>query len=216
MKHYLLFALTALGLVLAAPSAFATRVIFDPPLPGAGVSVGDCTVSSGAPLNLNNYTPCKVTKLNTPYLVAFVDCSSLAPGLDVPFQGGWCLFMDNVTGVTLNTFSFQFIAPAGGSSDGTSELTCGSQPAGFATDDCPDGMQVTAGQLLDLSFFGAVTNNTNFYLMTDFINQPDPALVTVSVPEPGALGLFGLGLLGMGFGLAWQRRRQPLRRNLVG
>jgi hypothetical protein len=69
-------------------------------------------------------------------------------------------------------------------------------------------MHLTAGQLLDLSFFGAVKNNTNFYLMTDFVNQPDPALVTVSVPEPGALGLFGLGLLGIGVGLGW-RRRQP-------
>jgi hypothetical protein len=207
MKRYLILALAVLGLALAAPSAFATRVIFDPPLPGTGTYVGDCTLNSGAPLNLNNYTPCKVTQLNTPYLVAFVDCSTLS-GLDVPFQGGWCLFMDNVTKATLNKFTFEFSVPAGGSLDATDELTCSSQPAGFATDDCPDGMHLTAGQLLDLSFFGAVKNNTNFYLMTDFVNQPDPALVTVSVPEPGALGLFGLGLLGIGVGLGW-RRRQP-------
>ena len=87
-------------------------------------------------------------------------------------------------------------------------VPCGSQPPGFATDNCKDGATVTAGELLDVSFFASLPNNTNFYLITDFVNQPGPAIVTVSVPEPGELGLFGLGLLVLGVGYGWQRRRK--------
>jgi hypothetical protein len=91
--------------------------------------------------------------------------------------------------------------------DGSDLLHCGSQPAGFATDNCEDGATVTTGQLLDLTFFASLPNNKNFYLITDFIDQPNPATVTVSVPEPGELGLFGLGLLMLGLGYGWRRRQ---------
>jgi hypothetical protein len=206
MKRYLVLALAAVALVIAAPSAFATKVIFDPPTgvgSGAPPSGTDCTLSSGA---LNDYTPCNVSKLDTPYSVSFVSCSTLT-GLQ-PAAAGWCLFMTNVTGRSLNTFNFQFTAPSGGSLDGSDLLTCGSQPPGFASDNCQDGATVTAGDFLDLSFFASLPNNTNFYLITDFKNQPGPATVTVSVPEPGALGMFGLGLLALGVAFGWQKRRQ--------
>lgn len=207
MKRYLVSALAALVLVVAAPAAFATRVIFDPPSSGIPPPAGtDCTLSSG---NLNDYTPCNISKLNTPYDVAFVDCSTLT-GLN-PSAQGWCLYMTNVTGRSLNKFTFQFTAPSGGSMDNSDLLHCGSQPPGFATDNCKDGATVTAGELLDVSFFASLPNNTNFYLITDFINQPGPASVTVSVPEPGELGLFGLGLLVLGLGCAWQRRGKELQ-----
>jgi len=205
MRRYPVLILAALMLVIAAPSAFATRVIFDPPT-SSGVappSGTDCTLSAGG---LNDFTPCNVSKLNTPYDVAFVDCSTLT-GLS-PAAEGWCLYMTNVTGGSLSTFTFQFTAPSGGSLDNSDLLQCGSQPAGFATDNCQDGMTVTAGQTLDVSFFALLSNNTNFYLITDFVNQPGPAIVTVSVPEPGELGLFGLGLLVLGVGYGWQRRRK--------
>lgn len=204
MTRYLVLAAAALVLAMAAPAAFATRVVFDPPPSGIGPPVGtDCTLSAG---NLNDYTPCNVNQINTPYNVAWVDCSTLT-GLN-PSATGWCLFMTNVTGRTLSTFRFQFTVPAGGSLDGDNLLQCGSQPAGFATDNCEDGATVAAGDPLDLSFFASLPNNTNFYLITDFVNQPDPAIVTVSVPEPGELGLFGLGLLMLGVGYGWRRRRQ--------
>lgn len=206
MRHYLVLTLAALVLVVAAPAAFATRVIFDPPSSGIAPPAGtDCTLSSGA---LNDYTPCNVSKLNTPYDVAFVDCSTLT-GLN-PSAQGWCLYMTNVTGGSLNKFTFQFTVPSGGSLDGSDLLQCGSQPTGFATDNCRDGATVTAGELLDLSFFATLPNNTNFYLITDFISQPGPATVTVSVSEPGELGLFVLGLLLLGVGYAWQKRRPKL------
>lgn len=35
-----------------------------------------------------------------------------------------------------------------------------------------------------------------------------PTGVTVGVPEPGELGLFGLGLLAIGVGYGWKKRRQ--------
>lgn len=214
MKQYLALALAALALAIAAPGAFATRVIFDPPpaLPAGPVSATttDCTMDAqvGGVL-LTNYTPCNVSQLDTAYTVKFVDCSTLT-GLNPPFTG-WCLFMDNLTGRSLSKFTFQFTIPSGGSLDGSDVLTCGSQPEGFATNDCQDGTTVTAAQSLELSFFAPVANNTNFYLLTDFINPPDPATVIVSVPEPGTLGLFGLGLLALGVGIGLQRRRQTSR-----
>lgn len=206
MKPYWVLALAALLLVFVAPSAFAIRVIFDPPTqtfsdPVPLGSSTDCT---------QNYTPCTIKQAGTPYTVAFVGCSTLT-GLVPSVNGGWCLYLDNVTGGPLSTFTFQFSAPSGGSLDNTNALSCSSRPAGFASDNCQDGTSVNAGDMLDLTFFALIPNNTNFYLITDFRYQPDPASVTAAVPEPGELGLFGLGLLVLGVGFAWQRRRQRLQ-----
>lgn len=207
MKRYLVLALAALALAIAAPSAFATRVIFDPPLSNAALAVVPPTTDCTQGTYPNNYTPCLISQRNTPYTVEFVDCSTLS-GLN-PSTSGWCLFMTNVTGGPLNKFTFQFTVPTPSDSyDGSNQLHCGSQPPGFATDNCQDGATVTAGDFLDLSFFAPLANNTNFYLITDFKYQPDPATVIVSVPEPGALGMFGLGLLALGVGFGWQKRRQ--------
>lgn len=206
MKHYLVLALAAFAFAIVAPNAFATRVIFDP-IPSYIPAENDCSQAIG---NLNNFTPCTVSKVATPYWVAFVDCTTLT-GIKDPqtnhAYSGWCLYMDNVTGKTLNTFTFEFKVPTGGSYDGTNTLNCSSSPEDLATDDCVPGTVVNAGDLLKVSFFGPIANNHNFYLVTDFISKPEGAVVTVSVPEPGALGLFGLGLLGIGVGLGWRRRR---------
>lgn len=207
MKRYLVLALAAFVLVAFAPSAFATRVIFDPPSPspsGLGPPAGtDCTLSIDG---LNNYTPCNISKTGVPYSVSFVDCTALT-GLPSPAPG-WCLYMDNVTGTSLNAFTFQFNVPAGGSYDGSDVLQCGSQPKGYATNNCPNGSSLSVNQLLDLSFFAPLANNTDFYLITDFINDPGYADVTVAatVPEPGEFGLFGLGLLLIGAGYGARRR----------
>jgi hypothetical protein len=204
MKRYLVLAFAVFAVAIAAPSAFATHVIFDPP-PPLGT---DCTLSSGV---LNDYTPCDISKLNTPYAVEFVACNTLT-GLSPP-ASGWCLFMTNVTGRSLDKFTFVFTVPTGGSSDGNDLLTCGSRPIGFATDNCADGAQVTAGEVLDLSFFATLPNNNNFYLITDFNDSPGSAAVTVSAPEPGELGLFGLGLLALGVAFGFQKRHQIAQHN---
>lgn len=202
MKRFLVLAFMMLAAIIVAPSALATRVIFDPPSGVAPPAGTDCTL--GTP-PLDDYTPCNISKLNIPYAVQFVDCSTLT-GLS-PAASGWCLFMTNVTGGPLRTFTFNFTAPSGGSADHTDELTCGSQPPGFATDNCVDGLRVSAGDVLDLSFFAPLPANQNFYLITDFFNSPGTATVTVQVSEPGELGLFGFGLLALGVVLGWKRRQ---------
>lgn len=207
MKRFLVLAFMVLAAAVVAPSALATRVIFDPPSGVAPPTGTDCTL--GTP-PLDDYTPCNINKRNTPYAVQFVDCSTLT-GLS-PAASGWCLFMTNVTGGSLHTFTFDFTAPSGGSADGTDELTCSSQPLGFATDNCVDGLHVTGGESLDLSFFASLDNNKNFYLITDFFDSPGIATVTVNAPEPGELGLFGLGLLALGVAFGWERR-QAARHN---
>lgn len=204
MKRYLVLAFAAFAVAIAAPSAFATHVIFDPPPPGGT----DCTISVGG---INDFTPCNISKLNTPYAVQFVDCGTLT-GL-LPPTSGWCLYMTNVTGRSLHTFTFNFTVPAGGSSDDSDALMCGSRPSDFATDNCVDGLHIAPGDVLDLSFFATLSNNTDFYLITDFNNTPGSATVTVSAPEPGELGLFGLGLLALGVAFGFQKRRQIAQHN---
>ena len=205
MKRYLVLAFVAFAVAIAAPNAFATHVIFDPPPPGGT----DCTISIGA---INDFTPCNISEVNTPYAVEFVACNTLT-GLSPPVSSGWCLFMTNVTRRSLDKFTFNFTVPAGGSSDGTDALTCGSRPLGFATDNCADGSHAPPGDVLDLSFFATLPNNTNFYLITDFNESPGSATVTVYAPEPGELGLFGLGLLALGVAFGFQKRCQIARHN---
>ena len=144
MKHYLVPALATLAFAIVAPSAFATRVIFDPPPETSGISPydggTDCTL--GVPGN-GDFTPCNVSKRDTPYQVNFVDCMTLTGFATAVKKPGWCLFMINVTGAALGKFTFEFTVPEGGSHDDSSELQCGSYPIGFASDNCEDGIQVT-------------------------------------------------------------------------
>lgn len=195
MKRYLLLALAALALAIAAPSAFATRVIFDPPV-----------LPPVSPPVCNHNDPCSIGLLNHTYQLDFLPCGDI---LGVPTgDNTWCLWMNNVTGHAAATFTFQFIIPSGGSVSGD-DLQCSSIPTSLATNDCPSALP-EPGSLFTVSFFAnpPLPNRTDFYLFTDFVNTPGQANVTLSVPEPGALGMFGLGLLVLGVGFGWQKRRQ--------
>lgn len=199
MKRYLVLALAALALAITAPSAFATHVIFDPPAPDDSLpppSSPFCTHSD----------PCSIGLLNHTYQLDFLPCSQVL-GVDTG-TNSWCLWMNNVTGHAAATFTFQFIVPSGGSASG-GDLQCSSIPTSLATNDCPSALP-EPGSLFTVSFFAnpPLSNRTDFYLFTDFVNSPGQANVTLSVPEPGALGMFGLGLLVLGVGFGWQKRRR--------
>lgn len=203
MKHYLILTLAALVLAFAAPSAFATRVIFDPP-------ASDTT--SCQPQQSCNITD--ILALNAPTDVDFLPCSQLPSGINT--QGStYCLWLNNVSGDAGHTFTFAFTVPKGGSP--SSGLTCLSvvPPPTVMTNNCP-ASSPAVGSDLTVSFFAdpSLPNNTDFYLFTDFRNSPGMATVTVAVPEPDALGLFGLGLLALGIGVAW-RRREAFRNRVV-
>lgn len=223
MKRYLVLVLAVFGLVIVAPSAFATRVIFDPipAIPGGPPGGTDCTLGDppGVGTGLNNFTPCNVNKLNVEYAVTFVDCADISPQSVVTnaknaypgFNPISCLWLNNVTGVAADTFMFDLTVPTGA---GGGTLDCGSSPIALASSSCASNLPGD-GDTFTLSFITnpPVASPSDFYLLIDLKMGPDPAGVTVSVPEPGVLGLFGFGLLALGVGFGWQRRRQTSRGN---
>ncbi|MGN6191803.1 MAG: PEP-CTERM sorting domain-containing protein [Rhodanobacteraceae bacterium] len=199
MTRNLVLAAAALVLTMAAPAAFATRVVFDPP-----ATTNDTLPPTTAPQCAHD-DPCSIGLLNHTYQVNFIPCGDV---LGVDTSGfSFCLWMNNVTTHAASKFTFQFIVPSGGSFSGD-QLECGSIPTNFATDNCPQALP-DPGSLFTVSFFPhpPLPNRTDFYLFTDFVNSPGAANVTLSVPEPGELGLFGLGLLMLGVGYGWRRRR---------
>ena len=193
MKRYLVWVLAALSLVLVAPSAFATRVIFDPPATGPVT----CTVE----------TNCNIFELGQAYQMDFMPCTQppMPPQAAGSTDYKWCLWFNNVSGQGGTKFTFSFV-PNGGSSVDPDQVDCLSSPPTLATSNCPSTLPTTGP--LEITFFTHSPLENNFYIFTDFANQPGPATVTVSVPEPGALGMFGLGLLVLGVGFGWQKRRQ--------
>ena len=199
MTRYLVLAAAAAVLAMTAPAAFATRVIFDPP------SASNDTLPPTTPQQCTHDDPCSIGLLNHTYQVNFIPCGDVQ-GVNT-YGFSFCLLMNNVTMHAAAKFTFQFIVPEGGSFSGD-ELECGSIPTDFATDNCPQALP-DPGSLFTVSFFPnpPLPNRTDFYLFTDFVNSPGAADVTLSVPEPGELGLFGLGLLALGLGYGWRRRQ---------
>jgi hypothetical protein len=196
MTRYLILAAAAVVLAITAPEAFATRVIFDPPA---------ATLPPTTPPQCTGDAPCSIGLLNHTYQVNFIPCDDV---LGVDTTGfSYCLWMNNVTMHAASKFTFQFIVPEGGSASGD-QLECGSIPTNFATDNCPQALP-DPGSLFTVSFFPhpPLPNRTDFYLFTDFVNSPGAANVTLSVPEPGELGLFGFGLFLLGVGYGWRRRQ---------
>ncbi|HEX5489149.1 MAG TPA: PEP-CTERM sorting domain-containing protein [Rhodanobacteraceae bacterium] len=219
MKRYLFLALSAIVLaMLVAPDALAVRIrIADPTGDPVVLPPNNflCDGSSAA----NSNIPCNIYTLGEPaYQVTFVSCDTTGiPTQTPPPDFSYCLWLNNVTGTPVNKLTFEFTVPEGGSLDGTDVLTCDAEAADVedfsATNTCHG--TASAEDRLKITFFTnpAVGRGSDFYLYTDFKKMPDPALVTVSVavPEPGALGMFGLGLLLLGVGYGWQRRRQHAR-----
>ncbi len=218
MKRYPTLALMALALVFAAPSAFAVRmrVVDAPPIPGSSAAtVSDCTSNA-----VN--TPCAITDVSDTYLINFVaatntGCQTAAnvPGVGTSGIAGFdfCMMLSNETSpqTPLGGFNFTFVVPTADAGDDYSFVFCDGIPGSVTSTVCPSG-PLQAGDMVTASFsvspglpVGEVA-----YLFVDFSNNPGTGSLTVdaSVPEPGELGLFGLGLLAIGVGYGWQKRRR--------
>ena len=222
MKHYLTVALAAFGLMVAAPSAFAVRMrVVDAPPPGSI----NCAVGSGQIPS----TPCSIEDVNATYNMAFVPASvggcqaaSALPGVGADGIAGFsfCIIMVNQTlpQTALTGFNFTFVVPqAVPGVDDYSFVSCDGLPGNVSNTFCPQG-PLHAGDTISSSFASALPGvpvGDLAYLFVDFGNNPGDAVVTVSgpttVPEPGELGLFGLGLLAIGVGYGWEKRRRNRR-----
>ena len=207
MKRYLLLALAAFSFLIVAPSAMAIRVrVVDAP-------AVDCTT---LPAN----AICAVTDVNASYAMSFMpvsdaNCQSAAgipdPGADIS-DFKWCIVFNNSSRAPLTSFNFTFTVPTQGPNDIYSFIFCDGFPSSVTNSFCP-AAPLQAGEIISTSFTASpgVPNGQAAYLFVDFDNNPDTTTATfapVSVPEPGELGLFGLGLLGIGLGYGWKKRRQ--------
>ncbi len=220
MKHYLVLALAALAFFVVAPSAFAVRVrvVDAPPV--------DCTAASEHIPS----TPCSIEDINATYSMAFVPASvggcqaaSNVPGVSPGDLAGFnfCIILVNQTlpQTALTAFNFSFVVPAQGANDDYSFIVCDGLPGNVSNTFCPQA-PLHAGDTISASFASALPGvqvGELAYLFVDFENNPGNASVTVSssvsVPEPGVLGLFGLGLLAIGVGYGLDNRRQNRRIN---
>lgn len=215
MKRYLVLAVAALAFVVAAPSAFAVRirVVDAPPTPGQS-NPPDCTSNSPN-------TACSITNLTDTYTINFVGagqpgCQAAANATGV--QPGdldgftYCAILNNLSGSPLTVLNFMFDVPVQGPNDDYNTVTCTGIPSSVSASFCPP-VPLTVGDSITASFSASpgVPINQDAYLFIDFANTPGTTSLTLtplSVPEPGELGLFGLGLLAIGVGYGWQKRRQ--------
>ncbi len=212
MKLYLVLALAALALFVVAPSASAVRVrVVDAPYV-------DCTALPASSI-------CGVTDVSASYGMSFLPVSDAAcqsaaampdPGADIS-GFTWCIIFNNLSGAPLTTLNFTFKVPPQGDDDVYSSIFCDGFPTSVTNTFCPEA-PLQAGHTISASFSASpgVPNTQAAYLFVDFENNPGTTTATfasVSVPEPGALGLFGLGLLAIGVGYGWDKRRQNRRLN---
>jgi|GEM_PF-857853 len=232
MKHFFLIlplALAGFLLAMAAPdaSAKAYKAGMVDPVGGQTIPPVNNWICDGSSAVHSNM-PCNITSLGAPpYVVDFLACDHPGAGV-IPnaidlsgYVGGNCLWLSNNTGSALTTFSFTMPVPTGlGGSTISCQASADANIRFTPTGACALGAGLTLeeGGMFTLSFAASpgVPGTNEFFLLTDFSfadNPLGPASVTVGVPEPGVLGLFGLGLLGIGMGYGWQRRRRTFRGN---
>ena len=172
----------------------------------------------------NGNDPCLISETGVENSVQFQTCSNMPSSVD-PTGYRDCLWMYNATPANLTTFDFNVPLPVGFAAGDT--LTCvtidptnHSDPTLTPTAGCNQtfGADDTS---FNMSFIASpfVKPDAGFFLFMDFdgLAAPDSAGVVVganvSVPEPGELGLFGLGLLGIGMGYGWKKRRSSRQTN---
>jgi hypothetical protein len=203
MKRYLLLALAAFAFLIVAPSAMAIRVrVVDAP-------AVDCTALPASSI-------CAVTDVNASYAMSFMPVSNAlcqsAAAVPADISGfNWCIAFTNLSGAPLTSLDFSFTVPTKAGGDDYSSVVCDGVPSSVTKTFCPLG-PVEAGNIISTLFSASpgVPSGESVYLFVDFQNSPGTTAATfapVSVPEPGELGLFGLGLLGIGLAYSWKKRR---------
>jgi hypothetical protein len=181
----------------------------------------DCTQNSPD-------TACSIVNTTDTYALNFVDASqpgcqaaNNATGVQLGDLAGftYCVILNNLSNSPLTTFNFTFTVPPQGLNDDYTTLDCSGIPTSVSSTFCPSA-SVTAplvgGALLSASFSAnpGVPNGEDAYLFIDFANSPGTTSLTLTplrplrVPEPGELGLFGLGLLAIGAACGLRMRRE--------
>lgn len=212
MRRYLILALAPFVFFLAAPSAFA-RIVFDPgPVPNEVV-----TPAPNYICNVGGNAPCDIGVAGQTYQVAYLPCALVLPSALVGnvqaaypgFAAVSCLWLNQVTNSPmLNTFTFDLTPVAGLGSP----VDCVGYPTQMSLRHaCPSQ---TVNGVYTATFYAPVFQGDNFYIFTDFATTGFAGVTaSLTVPEPGELGLFGLGLLGIGVGYGWKKRRESRRTN---
>lgn len=122
-----------------------------------------------------------------------------------------CLALNNLTGSPISSLTFQFVVPSllnGQTVDCSNDGHYLGSPA-----NCPTGKLAT-GELVTFGFSGLppIPNNTDFFLGASADGLTDPndfpgVNMTAALPEPAALGMFGLGLALIAVLVELRRRR---------
>lgn len=199
MQRVLISALAALALlVFIAPDASAMRLRLDP---GGNGNAAVTSLYQG--------------DLGHPIAITWQSCTN--NGIPGSFHtGGYvaCLALNNLTGSPISSLVFQFTVPQGLVGQ---TLDCSSDGVYLATStSCPSG-SLTLGEVVTFSYSGLppIPTSRDFFIGADGLaNVADyPGITaTASVPEPGEMGLFGLGLLVIGIlGYGAERRRRGSR-----
>lgn len=149
-------------------------------------------------------------QLGTTFTVNSSPCSEFG-GLPSDLKGMVsCFGFDNATNKSITKVVFSFTVPTGSALVGQPiQCEAGNFLANWT---CPSG-NMEANDTYTMVFSGgnSISANTNFYFGSDQANLPPFSMTPLAVPEPAILGMFGLGLLGIGVAIGWRRRGPKAR-----